>query len=69
MELFRVTKRNGDIWKMQDQTSGIHASEANANPRSFNLSFSLEGIYEGEDTFAYRMKISDEMGIKQKVFR
>ena len=46
---------------MLDQSSAIQVSKANANPTSLNLTFSLDGIYENENTFA-DMKIIDEDG-------
>ncbi|RHW32144.1 DUF4179 domain-containing protein [Neobacillus notoginsengisoli] len=46
----------------QDQASIIQVSKASANPTSLNLTFSVEGIYENENTFAHRMKIIDENG-------
>ena len=36
---------------MQDQSSVIQVSKANANPTSLNLTFSLDGVYEDENTF------------------
>ena len=48
-------------YAMQDQSSVIQVSKANANPTSLNLTFSLDGIYENENTFI-DMKIIDEDG-------
>ncbi len=48
-------------YAMQDQSSVIQVSKANANPTSLNLTFSLAGIYENENTFT-DMKIVDEDG-------
>ena len=48
-------------YAMQDQSSVIQVSKANANPTSLNLTFSLDGIYENENTFV-DMKIIDEDG-------
>ena len=48
-------------YAMQDQASIIQVSKANANPTSLNLTFSLDGIYENENTFV-DMKIVDEDG-------
>ncbi|WP_246942947.1 DUF4179 domain-containing protein [Bacillus pinisoli] len=45
---------------MQDPTSIIQVSKANANPTSLNLTFSLDGTFD-ENTFA-DMKIIDEEG-------
>ncbi|MGE7184496.1 DUF4179 domain-containing protein [Peribacillus sp. NPDC006672] len=49
-------------YAMQDQASVIQVSNAHANPTSLNLTFSLDGIYANENTFANRMKIIDEDG-------
>jgi hypothetical protein len=48
-------------YAMQDQSSVIQVSKANANPTSLNLTFSLDGAYEDENTFA-DMKIVDDDG-------
>ena len=48
-------------YAMQDKSSVIQVSKANANPTSLNLTFSLDGKYENENTFA-DMKIVDEDG-------
>ena len=48
-------------YAMQDQSSVIQVSKANANPTSLNLTFSLDGIYENENNFI-DMKITDEDG-------
>ncbi|AXI08246.1 hypothetical protein CUC15_04385 [Oceanobacillus zhaokaii] len=48
-------------YAMKDQTSIIQVTKANANPTSLNLTFSLDGIYENENTFV-DMKIVDEDG-------
>ncbi|MEH7239081.1 DUF4179 domain-containing protein [Bacillus sp. JJ1562] len=48
-------------YAMQDQSSVIQVSKAHASPTSLNLSFSVDGIYENENTFA-NMKIVDEDG-------
>ena len=48
-------------YAMQDQSSVIQVSKANANPTSLNLTFSLDGTYEDENTFA-DMKIVDDDG-------
>lgn len=48
-------------YAMQDQSSVIQVSKANANPTSLNLTFSLDGVYEDENTFA-DMKIVDDDG-------
>ncbi|MBM7602465.1 hypothetical protein JOC75_000435 [Metabacillus crassostreae] len=47
---------------MQDQTSVFRISKAKANPTSLNLIFSLDGIYDDENSFAHRMKIINEDG-------
>ncbi len=47
---------------MQDQQSIIQVFTATANPTSLNQTFSLDGTYENENTFAHRMKIIDENG-------
>lgn len=46
---------------MKEQASIIQVSKAKANPTSLNLSFSLDGTYEDENTFV-DMKIVDEDG-------
>ncbi|WP_427110323.1 DUF4179 domain-containing protein [Lysinibacillus xylanilyticus] len=48
-------------YAMQDQSSVIQVSKANANPTSLNLTFSLDEIYENENPFV-DMKIIDEDG-------
>lgn len=56
-------KENSTIqYVMQDGASIIQVFAANASPTSFNLTFSLDGIYENENIFAHRMKIIDENG-------
>lgn len=45
---------------MLDSGSNIQVFEANANPTSLHVTFSLNGIYEDENTFANRIKIIDE---------
>lgn len=49
-------------YEMLDSGSNIQVSEANANPTSLHVTFSVDGIYEDENTFAHRMKIIDEEG-------
>lgn len=53
-------------YAIQDQSSIIQVSKADANPTSLNLTFSLDGIYKNENTFA-DMKIVDEDGNKYGV--
>lgn len=53
-------------YTMQDSASIIQVSEANANPTSLNITFSLNGIYDNENTFAHHMKILDEDGNKYR---
>ena len=48
-------------YAMQDQSSVIQVSKANANPTSLNLTFSLDGAYEDENIFS-DMKIVDDDG-------
>ncbi|MES1047294.1 DUF4179 domain-containing protein [Heyndrickxia oleronia] len=48
-------------YTMLDKASTIQVSAANANPTSLNLTFSLEGVYDNENTFA-NMKVIDEDG-------
>ncbi|WP_456272509.1 DUF4179 domain-containing protein [Bacillus sp. AK031] len=57
-------KEKSDViekYVMLDEASIIQVSEASASPTSLNLTFSLDGIYENENTFA-DMKIIDEEG-------
>lgn len=53
-------------YTMKDQTSNIQVTKANANPTSLNVTFSLDGIYDDENTFA-DMKIIDEDGNEYSV--
>jgi len=60
--LAMVNKENSDTitqYAMQDETSIIQVSKAEANPTSLNVTFSLEGIYENGNK---PMKIIDEEG-------
>ena len=66
-----VANKNSDSnviiqYSMQDQTSVIEVSKAHANPTSLNLTFSLDGTYENENTFE-DMKIVDEDGTEYGV--
>ncbi|MGE7093723.1 DUF4179 domain-containing protein [Lysinibacillus sp. NPDC048646] len=47
---------------MNDTSSIIHVSSAKANPTSTNVIFSVNDIYQNENTFAHHMKIVDEDG-------
>lgn len=47
---------------MQDTSSSIQVSEANANPTSLHISFKVEGTYDDENTFVDQMKVIDEDG-------
>ncbi|MCA1054252.1 DUF4179 domain-containing protein [Rossellomorea aquimaris] len=44
------------------QPSTIHVSKADVHPTSLNLTFSVEGRYDNESTFAHTMNIIDEQG-------
>ncbi|HWI50145.1 MAG TPA: DUF4179 domain-containing protein [Rummeliibacillus sp.] len=65
LSLANKDKEKSDLtvqYAMKDQSSIIKVTKANANPTSLNLTFSLDGIYDNENTFAHRMKIIDEDG-------
>ncbi len=47
---------------MQDASSTIQVSEANANPTSLHITFSVDGIYDDESAFVDQMKVIDEDG-------
>ncbi|MEI3614260.1 DUF4179 domain-containing protein [Pseudogracilibacillus sp. SO30301A] len=58
-------KQNVDTlvqYVMQDASSTIQVSEANANPTSLHISFKVDGTYEDESTFVDQMKVIDEDG-------
>lgn len=52
---------------MDDPSSIIQVTSAKANPTSFNLTFSVDQVFEDESPFVHAMKMIDEKGNEYEV--